>query len=245
MCIISIDRYCVVVHPLGVRITNIVPSGLVLVIIWLTSCTVSIPFALYNEVIQNSFIVRKGVRCRANYPSPSYNKLLTLLSFLTQYLIPLMIASIAYVSISFHIKQRSKLGAMTRGQIERILKWVIIIIVIDIFTLTDHITFFRANRQTITMLVLVLIVFAICWLPLHLFHLYRDFFNSNLYNTEMFFTAHWLAMSSICYNPFIYSARNKHFRNGMKNFFRQANFSEFYFTKNLIEIRLNLSIWLF
>lgn len=70
------------------------------------------------------------------------------------------------------------------------------------------------------MLVLVLIVFAICWLPWHLFYIYRDFVNLKYHNMKIFLMVHWLAMSSICYNPFIYSARNKHFRSGMKQLFR-------------------------
>ena len=122
MCIISIDRYCVVVHPLGPRITNVVPLALVLAVIWLVSCVLSIPFAFYNEVTEVNLFVRKVVRCRAIYPSADYDKALTMLSFLTQYLVPLVIASVAYCSIAFHIKQRSKLGAMTREQIGRILK---------------------------------------------------------------------------------------------------------------------------
>lgn len=122
MCIISIDRYCVVVHPLGPRITNVVPLGVVLAVIWLVSCALAIPFALYNEVTSMNIIVRTVVRCRAIYPSADYDKALTALAFLTQYLVPLTIASIAYSSIAFHIKQRSKLGAMTREQIGRILK---------------------------------------------------------------------------------------------------------------------------
>lgn len=70
------------------------------------------------------------------------------------------------------------------------------------------------------MLVFVLIAFAICWLPLHLYHLYKDFIDSNVYSTELFVVVHWLAMTSLCYNPFIYSVRNRHFRHGMKNLFK-------------------------
>jgi len=122
MCIISIDRYCVVVHPLGPRITNVVPLGVVLAIIWLVSLCLAVPFAFYNEVAVVDFIVRKAVRCFTISPSENYDKSITLLAFLTQYLLPLTIASIAYSSIAFHIKQRSKLGVMTREQIGRILK---------------------------------------------------------------------------------------------------------------------------
>lgn len=126
MCIISIDRYCVVVHPLGPRITNVVPLVFVLGVIWLVSCLLSIPFAMYNEVTEFGFLNRKMVRCRVNYPEPEefYRQAFTLLAFLTQYLLPLTIASIAYTFIALSMKKRSKLGAMTKEQIGRILKYV-------------------------------------------------------------------------------------------------------------------------
>jgi len=122
MCIISIDRWCVVVYPLGARITNVMPLGLVLAIIWMISCALAVPFAFYNEVTPIDLLFRTMVSCRARYPSPNYTKALTVLAFLTQYLVPLTIASVAYSSIAFHIKKRSRLGAMTPEQIDRILK---------------------------------------------------------------------------------------------------------------------------
>lgn len=114
------------VHPLGPRITNVVPLGFVLGVIWLVSSLLSIPFAMYNEVTEFSFLNRKLVRCRVNYPQPEefYRQASTLLAFLTQYLLPLTIASIAYTFIALSMKKRSKLGAMTKEQIGRILKYV-------------------------------------------------------------------------------------------------------------------------
>ena len=44
------------------------------------------------------------------------------------------------------------------------------------------------------MLVLVLITFAISWLPLHIFCLWRDFSGGNVHYTKVWFAVHWLAM---------------------------------------------------
>jgi hypothetical protein len=64
-------------------------------------------------------------------------------------------------------------------------------------------------------------VFAICWLPLNLYHIRADFgTDSYRHNMNVYLMVHWLAMSSVCYNPFIYSIRNSYFRTGVKNFFR-------------------------
>jgi hypothetical protein len=64
-------------------------------------------------------------------------------------------------------------------------------------------------------------VFAICWLPLNLYHIRADFGTDPFrHNMNVYLMVHWLAMSSVCYNPFIYSIRNSYFRRGIKNFFR-------------------------
>lgn len=109
------------VHPLGPRITNVVPLTVVLAVIWLVSFALATPFAIFNEVTEVDLWIKRSVRCRAII-STEYNKALTMLSFLTQYLLPLTIASVAYASIALSMRQRSKLGAMTREQVGRILK---------------------------------------------------------------------------------------------------------------------------
>ncbi|GIY64683.1 substance-K receptor [Caerostris extrusa] len=73
--------------------------------------------------------------------------------------------------------------------------------------------------QTIKMLVLVVVLFAICWLPLNTFNLIREFnatafTQKSVAHSTVFFICHWLAMSSVCYNPFIYCWLNEHFRAG-------------------------------
>uniref|UniRef100_A0A4W5KYQ1 G protein-coupled receptor 83 n=1 Tax=Hucho hucho TaxID=62062 RepID=A0A4W5KYQ1_9TELE len=58
-------------------------------------------------------------------------------------------------------------------------------------------------KMTLKMLMLVVAVFAICWFPLNC---YVILVSSQALNTNnaIYFTFHWFAMSSTCYNPFIY-----------------------------------------
>jgi len=69
------------------------------------------------------------------------------------------------------------------------------------------------------MLIIVFVVFAICWLPLNLFHIVSDFGSTPQNGFTIFLFVHWLAMSSVCYNPFIYSIRNSYFRKRVKTIF--------------------------
>lgn len=199
MAIIAIDRYCAIVNPFGPRLATMMPVGIVLIIIWLVSCSLAYPFAQY-EVTEVQFLIVKIVRCSPVDLDERYVQGKTMLAFFTQYLIPLTIASIAYIGIYLRIHKRRELADnMTQSQY-------------------SHVQ--RSNRQTVIMLVLVLIVFACAWLPLHLFYLFRDFVQSNSINLNAFLCLYWIAMSSVCYNPFIYSVRNKHFRKGMSQISR-------------------------
>ncbi|KAI8793927.1 tachykinin peptides receptor 86C [Biomphalaria glabrata] len=71
------------------------------------------------------------------------------------------------------------------------------------------------------MLVLVVIMFGLCWLPLHTFFLVIDFNPQLMVNqseamerlfTIIFYSAFWLAMSNSCANPIIYGFTNESFR---------------------------------
>ncbi|KAL8591113.1 hypothetical protein ACOMHN_056173 [Nucella lapillus] len=71
------------------------------------------------------------------------------------------------------------------------------------------------------MLILVVAIFALCWLPLHTFFLVIDFnpevtqyhnLDEERLMTGVYYTVHWLAMSNSFANPFIYSFTNDSFR---------------------------------
>ncbi|KAK7083532.1 G-protein coupled receptor, partial [Halocaridina rubra] len=146
------------------------------------------------------FTYRKLTRCQAHYPPPAlqFRQWLTLATFLTQYAIPLTITAVAYVGVTRRVWWRAIVGAATQEQLSLQL---------------------RAKKKTVKMLLIVVVLFALCWLPLNTYHLVVDFGASvgpSRHSSSVFFICHWFAMSNVCYNPFIYCWLNDHFRAGAK-----------------------------
>ncbi|ESO82289.1 hypothetical protein LOTGIDRAFT_146619, partial [Lottia gigantea] len=75
--------------------------------------------------------------------------------------------------------------------------------------------------QVVKMLIIIILMFGLCWLPLHTFFLVIDF-NPELLNykttaqeemfTAIYYCVHWLAMSNSFANPIIYGFLNESFR---------------------------------
>nr|XP_024217353.1 neuromedin-K receptor-like [Halyomorpha halys] len=73
----------------------------------------------------------------------------------------------------------------------------------------------RNKKKVIKMLVIVVALFAICWLPLQTYNVLQDIFpqiNGYRYINIIWFCCDWLAMSNSCYNPFIYGIYNEKFK---------------------------------
>ena len=69
------------------------------------------------------------------------------------------------------------------------------------------------------MMLTVVIIYALCWLPLHTVTLVGDRHGAiwNFKYIKVVWTScHWLAMSSCCYNPMVYCWMNSTFRNGFR-----------------------------
>lgn len=69
------------------------------------------------------------------------------------------------------------------------------------------------KKRTNRMLIAMVVIFAICWLPLNIVHMVAEFHRSQLSHYKvLFLSTHVIAMSSTIYNPFLYSWLNDNFR---------------------------------
>ena len=69
------------------------------------------------------------------------------------------------------------------------------------------------------MLIAMVTIFGVCWLPINAINLMNDLFphiGHWKYYYLTFFVSHALAISSTCYNPFLYAWLNDNFRKEFK-----------------------------
>ncbi|XP_047097988.1 prokineticin receptor 1-like isoform X2 [Schistocerca piceifrons] len=114
--------------------------------------------------------------------------------FLVQYLIPLCVITYVYARMALRLW-----GSKAPGNAQ---------------DLRDA-TLMKNKKRVIKMLVIVVALFALCWLPLQTYNVLQDVFpyiNEYHYINIIFFCCDWLAMSNSCYNPFIYGIYNEKFK---------------------------------
>ncbi|XP_039188895.1 prolactin-releasing peptide receptor-like isoform X2 [Crotalus tigris] len=196
---IAVDRYYTTLHLLKKRISF---TTCVYVIggIWLLSCALVAPAVAHTYHVE--FQKEGFAICEEFWIGEEREHLAYAYSTLIiTYILPLSAVSLSYSCITIKLKNRVVPGHPTQSQAE----------------------FDRLRRRKIfRLLVLVVAAFAVCWLPIHVFNIIRDI-DINLINKEYFLLfqllCHWFAMSSSCYNPFLYAWLHDRFRSELKEMF--------------------------
>ncbi|XP_020387390.1 G-protein coupled receptor 83-like [Rhincodon typus] len=203
---IAVDRHQAIMHPLKPRVSPV--KGMIyILIIWIMASCFSLPHAIYQKLFKFEYSKEK-IRslCVPNFPEPAdlFWKYLDLATFIMLYVLPLLIITVTYTTVAKKLWLRNAIGDVTTEQ---------------------YFAHRRKKKKTIKMLMLVVAVFAVCWFPLNC---YVVLISSQTIHTNnaLYFAFHWFAMSSTCYNPFIYCWLNESFRSELKsllNIFRREH----------------------
>ncbi|XP_021357149.1 prolactin-releasing peptide receptor-like [Mizuhopecten yessoensis] len=194
---IGVDRFMAVSFPLKSRITYR-RGKYVIVIIWMSSLLLSTVMLAVGRGIDDG---SGNVKCMELWPVPDQRKTFTICVLLFTYIMPLAILLITYSIVGILLWKRTTPGNKHANR--------------DMHQL-------RTKIKVVKMLVIVVVMFGICWLPIHAFTLFIDSHPELLATTEdiqffmgIYLTAHWLAMSNSFANPIIYGFTNASFRADM------------------------------
>ncbi|XP_070543863.1 neuromedin-K receptor-like [Ptychodera flava] len=193
---IGVDRYFAVMHPLKIRITK--TKGKVLIaLIWLVSVSLSIVQAVFARAKPFDY-GRTVYLCTDWWPSATAASVYEICIFLVSYIVPFIALLYTYVKIGIKLWGRQIPGNADRIRDESCTK---------------------SKKRIIKMLIIVVLLFGLCWLPLQVFNMVVKFFPYLFGDEErqdmirkVNACVLWLAMSNSFMNPIIYSFYNDGFR---------------------------------
>ncbi|XP_023124835.1 tachykinin receptor 3a [Amphiprion ocellaris] len=201
MTAIAVDRYMAIIHPLKPRLSAKVTTG-VIICIWSLAVVLAFPLCYYSTIRAHP----SRTICYVAWPRKAqdmfmYHIIVTVLI----YLLPLVVMGITYTIVGVTLWGGEIPGDSSdnyHGQL-------------------------RAKRKVVKMMIIVVVTFALCWLPYHVYFIVTGL-NVRLskwkYIQQVYLSMMWLAMSSTMYNPIIYCCLNSRFRAGFKRAFRWCPF---------------------
>ncbi|XP_047201748.1 prolactin releasing hormone 2 receptor [Girardinichthys multiradiatus] len=196
---IAVDRYIVVAYPIRKRAGCQFCWGLV-TLIWLSSLALSTPTALHTVYLDLHTAGLEMAVCEEFWDGQEQGRLIySCFILFFSYFVPLGAVSISYCAISYQLKQRTTSGLTACPQLR-----------------CSRAAWSRRRRKTFCLLLVSVLCFAFSWLPLQVVNLIHDLDTDftilgKTYINVIQVSAHLLAMSSACYNPFIYASLHNKF----------------------------------
>ncbi|XP_070539545.1 neuropeptide FF receptor 2-like [Ptychodera flava] len=190
---IAIDRHQVLLHPLRPRIT-MSTAVCALLSIWIGAILLPMPMAIFRSL---EFFASLGVyACIPSPPSWDFARNFQFTTIIFQYLLPMVVITTAYIRIARRLWSRTAVS--------------------DFVTAEQQNMQDRTKRRMIKMLVVVVVIFAICWLPINVYLLMYWYHPAFQHDSLVYIICHWVAMTSVCLNPVVYCWMNEKFRNEFK-----------------------------
>ncbi|XP_077990542.1 substance-P receptor-like [Glandiceps talaboti] len=201
--VIGLDRYYVVMYPLK-RKLSMKGKNIIIIVIWVAAAALSSPQCIYATLGERFTHEenRTFYICYGHWPSVNYKEMYVWLLFTLTYLIPLILLSTCYVQIALKLWRR---------------------------TLPGHIDAQRdreqeaTKRKAIRTLISLIILFAVCWLPVNFYNLFVITYNPVYLRTHWENTVTsracifiWLILSDTVFNPIAYVFLSENFRKNIK-----------------------------
>ncbi|KAK0168217.1 hypothetical protein PV327_002042 [Microctonus hyperodae] len=203
---ISIDRYMAIMNPLRPRMGRRA-TLCVAVAIWIVGAILSFPMLIYYKTYTQKFDSGEvRIICYGDWPNRddngfSYDEYLyNVIFMILTYFLPIGSMTFTYARVGFELWGSQSIGESTQRQLDNI----------------------RSKRRVVKMMIVVVVIFAVCWLPFHVYFIvtpYLPEITNEPYIQELFLAIYWLAMSNSMYNPIIYCWMNSRFRRGFIQFF--------------------------
>lgn len=190
---VSLNRFWAIVHPLSKQMRK-KHAAAVIAFIWVICVILSVPYVLVLRLDEES------MECVESWPGKSYRKAYTASLFALQYVLPLIVITIAYLTIGLELRHCANVKN----------------------ALAVNAALYQAHRnearKVVRMLIVVTLLFAICVLPNNVMWLWLDFGDGEAYPhfwDVVAFTNIVLFANSAA-NPIAYTICHENFREEFK-----------------------------
>ncbi|KAF6733471.1 Neuromedin-K receptor [Oryzias melastigma] len=201
MTAIAVDRYMAIIHPLKPRLSAKATTGII-VCIWSLAIVLAFPLCYFST----TQVRPRRTICYVAWPRMADDSFMYhIIVAVLIYVLPLVVMGITYTIVGLTLW-----GGEIPGD-----------------TSDNYHGQLQAKRKVVKMMIIVVVTFALCWLPYHVYFIVTGL-NKRLskwkYIQQVYLSVMWLAMSSTMYNPIIYCCLNSRFRAGFKRAFRWCPF---------------------
>ncbi|ETN61661.1 g-protein coupled receptor [Anopheles darlingi] len=218
---IALDRYQVIVYPTRDSL-QLMGAIVILTGIWIISIVLASPMFITRQLIHYDVnLPSLGIEyvsyCIEDWPISYGRVYYSAFTLCVQYVLPILIVSVAYLRIYLKLKHRLVVSTTSTTT-----------------TTTTTATTTSRTRTTTTgagqptrerergrrmqrtnyLLISIALIFGISWLPLNLFNLFADLYVHAITQDIMvaYAICHMVGMSSACSNPLLYGWLNDNFR---------------------------------
>ena len=194
MTVISLDRFCAIFFPLNLALFH--KHKTITAVIWLISLISMTPYLFIYQVFKEG----EQYFCYQDWPwsdnlQETFFALRTfhVILFVLLYPLPLLIITVVNCLVGHRLWLHRTPGSISSA---------------------NRTTLEVSRRKVIKMLVVLVVVFALCWLPTHVNH-YFIFFQPDVWYNMPIVVAHlmfWVSHANSAINPMLYIALNRNFR---------------------------------
>lgn len=186
---ISLDRYRAIAYPYEPRIT-LYQARFIIVVVWLTATLVGLPFVAVMQLRED----QDGLYCSEDgWPNETFKDVYNVLSFCLTYAIPLPTIAVFYTIIVMKLNKAARETSDSEG-----------------FRTA------KAKGKVVKMLIVVVILYFLCFLPYHITYLWFEFGEGQQYEGKwiLFSYCQVLVYANSAVNPVLYGFLSEQFRRG-------------------------------
>ncbi|XP_075589998.1 galanin receptor type 1 isoform X3 [Dermatophagoides farinae] len=200
LTIIGIDRFFAIIYPFRSMLWLKRHKITTIFSIWLFGASIASPLLFYSRIESFQYRGENYDDCREQFSNDG-GRIYTIFIFLFTFFLPIMALIFVYARICIHLIRNTTVPGNPDQNRDK----------------------YCVNKKikVIKMLVTIVVLFAMCWFPIHLFQL-LVWFHPTIQNQKTtfsyylyvgsYFVCHWLAMAHSFVNPFVYCFMSGNFR---------------------------------